>query len=338
MKKSEKKAIITLFVIFLIIAGISLFFGAVFISPGEMGAVFLSKILGYLGIEDKIDFIVWQIRMPRIVLGALIGLMLAVSGTILQGVLRNPLADPFILGVSAGGAVGAALSFALGIEFIFFGFSSTPVLAFLFASVAVFFVYNLSRVGGRASPETLILAGVALSAFAAAILALIVIFGGNIQSIYFWLLGSLSGAGWGEVVTLLPYALVGFLVAYFYSNDLNALLLGEEMAKTLGIEVEKVRAFLLIIASLLAAATVSVAGIIGFVGLIIPHFVRLIVGPNHRFLIPLSAISGMIILVSADALARVVMAPSEIPIGVMMAIIGSPFFLYLLRRRRLTGK
>ncbi|MCX5727138.1 MAG: iron ABC transporter permease, partial [Candidatus Saganbacteria bacterium] len=267
-----------------------------------------------------------------------IGLMLATSGTILQGTLRNPLADPFILGVSAGGAVGAALAFALHLDFVFLGMSSAPLLAFIFAAVSVFIVYRLSRVAGKTTPETLVLAGVAVSAFSAAVLALIVIFSGNLQSIYFWLLGSLSGTGWPEVLTMLPYAFIGFVVAYFYSKELNAMLLGEEIARTLGVDVERVRVFLLIIASLLAAATVSVAGIIGFVGLIIPHFVRLIIGPNHRLLIPVAAISGMILLVLADAIARVIIAPTEIPIGVVMAIIGSPFFIYILRRRRMTGR
>ena len=338
MKPDNKVLIITLLIIFLLIASISIFFGAVFISPPDVGSVFLSKVLGFFGVDEKVDIIVLQIRLPRIILGALIGLMLATSGTILQGTLRNPLADPFILGVSAGGAVGAALAMAFHLDFVFLGMSSAPLLAFLFAVISVFIVYRLSRVAGKTTPETLVLAGVAVSAFSAAVLSLIVIFSGNIQSIYFWLLGSLSGTGWLEVLTMLPYALIGFVVAYLYSKELNAMLLGEETAKTLGVDVERVRVLLLIIASLLAAATVSVAGIIGFVGLIIPHFVRLIIGPNHRLLIPVAAISGMILLVLADAIARVIIAPTEIPIGVVMAIIGSPFFIYILRRRRLTGR
>lgn len=190
---------------------VSLFVGSVFISPTEVWN----------------NEIVWQIRFPRIILSAIIGLLLSLSGVILQGVLRNPLADPYILGISAGGAVGAAISIALGASFVFLGMSSVPIMAFIASLVAVYVVYRLSQVAGKTSPETLILAGVALSAFCAAILSLIIIMSGNLQAIYFWLLGSLSSASWSNVLTAIPYALIGCGVAYFFSKELNALLLGE---------------------------------------------------------------------------------------------------------------
>jgi iron complex transport system permease protein len=305
------------------------------------GAMFLSLLLGAVFISpDKLwqSEILWQIRLPRVVLAALIGLLLSLSGVILQGILRNPLADPYILGISAGGAVGAAISIALGVQFVLFGMSSLPALAFIFALIAVLIVYKLAQVGGKSAPETLILAGVALSAFCAAILALIIIISGNLQSIYFWLLGSLSSASWSNVFTLIPYAVIGAAATYFFSKELNALLLGEEMATTLGVEVEKTRLLLIGIASLMTAAAVSVSGLIGFVGLIIPHWIRLMIGPNHRFLIPVSALAGMLLMVVADTIARTVLSPLEIPIGIIMALVGAPFFLYLLRRRRLKGK
>lgn len=281
-----------------------------------------------------------QVRLPRVLLSALVGLLLAISGVILQGVLRNPLADPYILGISAGGGVGAALSMVLGAQFVVFGISSIPLSAFFFSLTAVYVVYRLSQVAGRTSPETLILAGVALSAFCSAILALIIKISGNLEAVYFWLLGSLSSANWVNVITTLPYALAGIIIAYYFSKELNALLLGEEMAATLGVEIEKVQLVLIGTASLMTAAAVSVSGLIGFVGLIIPHWIRLMVGPNHRYLIPLSALSGMLLMVVADMLARVILAPlaMEIPVGVVMALFGAPFFLYLLRRRRLEGK
>ena len=282
--------------------------------------------------------ILWQIRLPRVILAALVGLLLSVSGVVLQGVLRNPLADPYVLGISAGGAVGAAISMALGAQFVVFGMSSVPVAAFIFSLLAVFVVYKLSQVGGKTSPETLILAGVALSAFCGAILSLIIILSGNLQSIYFWLLGSLSFASWSNVLTVIPYALVGGVVAYFYSKELNALLLGEEMAATLGVEIENVRLVLIGIASLMTAAAVSVSGLIGFVGLVIPHWIRKLIGPNHRRLIPISALSGMLLVVIADTLARTILSPLEIPLGIIMALIGAPFFLYLLRRKRMEGR
>jgi iron complex transport system permease protein len=323
LKKTEAQIAVAGLAVFLIIAiFLSLLLGSVFISPGELLS---SEIL-------------WQIRLPRVVLAALIGLLLSIAGVILQGILRNPLADPYILGISAGGAVGAAISMALGAQFVVLGMSSVPASAFIFSLIAVFVVYKLSQVAGRTTPETLILSGVALSAFCAAILSLIIIITGSLQSIYFWLLGSLSSASWQNVITVLPYALVGMGVAYFFSKELNALLLGEEMAMTLGIDVENTRLILIGAASLMAAAAVSVSGLIGFVGLVVPHWIRLVVGPNHRLLIPISALSGMLLMVVADTLSRTVLSPLEIPIGIIMALVGAPFFLYLLRRRRLRGK
>jgi iron complex transport system permease protein len=179
---------------------------------------------------------------------------------------------------------------------------------------------------------------VALSAFSAAILALVIIMSGSLQTIYFWLLGSLSSASWSNILTVAPYVLVGAGVSYYFSKELNALLLGEELAVTMGIDVENTRLVLIGTASLMAAAAVSVSGLIGFVGLIIPHWVRLIIGPNHRLLIPVSALSGMLLMVIADTISRTILPPQEIPIGIIMALVGAPFFLYLLRRRRFEGK
>ena len=320
--QQQKWAIIILAIILVVSMLAALLVGSVVIDPLKL---LQSQIL-------------WQIRLPRVILAALVGLLLSVSGVVLQGVLRNPLADPYVLGISAGGAVGAAISMALGAQFVVFGMSSVPVTAFIFSLLAVFVVYKLSQVGGKTSPETLILAGVALSAFCGAILSLIIILSGNLQSIYFWLLGSLSFASWSNVLTVIPYALVGGVVAYFYSKELNALLLGEEMAATLGVEIENVRLVLIGIASLMTAAAVSVSGLIGFVGLVIPHWIRKLIGPNHRRLIPISALSGMLLVVIADTLARTILSPLEIPLGIIMALIGAPFFLYLLRRKRMEGR
>ena len=335
MRSKKRKAIYTLIMVLVIIMLASTLFGAATITPRQVIYSILNRLLGFFTKDVTAQTIIWDIRIPRIVLAAIVGLLLSTSGVILQGVLRNPLADPYIVGVSAGGSIGAMLSFVLGLDFLFFGFRTTPVLAFIFALAAVFLVYRLSHVSGRTSPETLILAGVAVSAFCAAILSLIIIVTGDLRAIFFWLLGSFSDASWRDVLTVTPYAIIGIITAYFYSKDLNALLLGEEMALSLGVDVEAVRIFLLAIASLMTAAAVSVCGLIGFVGLIVPHFVRLIVGPNHRFLIPVSAISGMLLLVVADIIARVAIAPTEIPIGIVMALVGAPFFIYILRRRRL---
>ncbi len=318
----NKNTVYILLGILLLVSIIALFLGSVWIPPQY---ILKSEIL-------------WQIRIPRVLVAALVGMMLGVSGVVLQGILRNPLADPYILGVSSGAGVGAATAMGLRLNFVILGMSSTPLLAFAFALVAVFIVYKLSFISDRSSPEALILGGVAVSAFASAILALIIIISGQLQSIYFWLLGSLSMASYVDVVTLIPYLVIGLTAAYFYSKELNVLLLGEEMALTMGVEVAKVRTFMIIIATMMTAAAVSVSGLIGFVGLIIPHFVRLIIGPNHRTLVPLSAIGGAILMVVADTIGRTVLSPVEMPIGVVMALLGSPFFLYILNRRRLMKK
>jgi len=334
MRIKARKAVFTLLMVLLVIVLFSVLFGAVSLTPREIAYSLLNRFLGFFTKNVTVDSIVWDIRLPRIVLAAVVGLMLSTAGVMLQGILRNPLADPYILGVSSGGAIGAMLSFVLGIDMVFFGFRTAPLMAFAFALIAVLIVYQLSHIGGRSSPETLVLAGVAVSAFAAAVLSLLIILSGDLRSIYFWLLGSFSGSSWGDVLAVTPYAIIGLFVAYFYSKDLNALLLGEDIAFSLGIDVEFVRLFLLGVASLMAAATVSVCGIVGFVGLIVPHFVRMIIGPNHRLLIPAAALSGALLVVLADIIARVALRPTEIPIGIVMAIIGAPFFLYILRRRR----
>jgi len=330
--------VIAMIILFAAVMVAALLFGATYIPPKDVYHAIANRISPQWIVPEKVDTIVWRIRIPRVLLGALVGLLLAISGTILQGVLRNPLADPYILGVSAGGGIGSAIAIIFGGGVTLIGMGLIPLLAFLFALAAVLIVYRLSHVAGRTSPETLILAGVAVSAFAAAILALLIILSGELQSIFFWLLGSLANASWNNVFVLFPYALIGIFVAYFYSKDLNAMLLSEDLARTLGIDVNKTRRLLLVVASLMAAAAVSVSGLIGFIGLIIPHFVRLTVGPNYRLLVPLAGISGMIFMVVADAIARTILSPMEIPIGIIMALVGAPFFLYILRRRRTRGR
>ncbi len=327
--------VIVMIILFAFTILVSLLFGATQIPPKLVWHAIANRISPQWIVPERVDTIVWRVRIPRVFLGALVGLLLAISGTILQGVLRNPLADPYILGVSAGGGIGAAIAIILGGGITLLGMGLIPLLAFLFALAAVLIVYRLSHVAGRTAPETLILAGVAVSAFSSAILALLIILSGKLQSIFFWLLGSLANASWTDVFAVVPYALVGIFIAYFYSKDLNAMIFGEDLAKTLGVNVEKSRRLLLVVASLMAAAAVSVSGLIGFIGLIIPHFVRIIVGPNYRLLIPLAGISGMIFMLVADVLARTILAPMEIPIGIIMALVGAPFFLYILRRRRM---
>lgn len=283
------------------------------------------------------EVIFFQVRLPRVVLGGLIGAALGVAGTTLQGLFRNPMADPYILGVSGGASVGAVLALALAPALPWLSLRAVPAIALLFALVTVATVYRLARVGDRAPMTGLLLAGVAVSALCSAVVSLLLTLNRESADVaLFWLLGSLASASWQEVAQVAPYVLVGLLLALSHARELNVLLLGEEAAYHLGVEPERVQRRLLFTASVMAAAAVSAAGVIGFVGLIVPHAVRLVTGPDHRLLIPLAGLLGAALLVASDTLARMLLSPVELPVGVVTALAGVPFFLWLLRRHRAT--
>lgn len=279
------------------------------------------------------DAIVWNLRLPRIFLAVVVGAMLSSAGVAFQGILRNPLADPYILGVSVGAAFGAAASM------LFFHHSSTlghltiPLFSFIGALVSLWFVMALAKHHGQRDRETLILAGVVVQSLIGAFLSfMIAISGQQMQEIVFWMMGSLANRSWVDVWILLPYFAVGFIYLSLQRRDLNVIALGESAATHLGMDVERKKIWVLIIGSLLTGAAVSVVGIIGFVGLIVPHLMRLIVGPDHRILLPTSTLAGAIFLLWADTVARSTMPSREIPIGVITAFIGAPFFAYLLKK------
>ena len=276
--------------------------------------------------------ILWRVRLPRVVTGALTGGMLAVSGVIFQALLRNPLAEPYLLGVSSGAALGAVSALALGLSAS--AYFALPLAALFGALVAIGVVFEVARVGGRLDTRVLLLAGVVVSAFFSACVLLILTFvrADTLRSAFFWTLGSLSGASWGMIAAMLTYSVPALLVLFGLSRHLNALTLGEETAAYLGTETEAVKRLAFLLASLLAAAAVSVAGVIGFIGLVVPHAVRLSGVRDHRALTPLSFVAGACALVLADAVARTVAAPMEVPIGVITAFLGVPLFLVLLRR------
>ncbi len=285
-------------------------------------------------LEGPAGTIVRDIRLPRLILGILIGAALAVAGAAMQGFFRNPMADPYIVGVSSGAAFGATIGMVLHIDFWFAGLSATPILAFAGALSVTFLVYALALRGGRVPVTLLLLIGVAVGALAAAGTSFLMILGDeDLRLILFWLLGSLSSRRWDHVQMILPYVAFGIAVIWAYARDLNLLLLGEETAHHTGVEVEGVKRMVLGASALLAAAAVSVSGLIGFVGLVVPHLVRLVVGPDHFRLIPVSALAGALLMVLADILARILAAPSEIPIGIITSALGCPFFLFLLSRR-----
>jgi cobalamin transport system permease protein len=284
---------------------------------------------------DAVATIVWDLRLPRALLGALVGANLAGAGTVLQGLLRNPLADPFVIGVSAGAAVGATAAIAVGVSATGIGLIALPVLAFAGAITATVLVYGLARRGADAPVEDLLLAGVAVSAFfGAAVSAIQVLSGASAQRVLFWLMGGLSGAGWPQVAITTPFAAVGLLVAWLYARDLNALLLGDETAQSMGVDVPGARRALIASSAVMAASAVAVAGLIGFVGLIVPHMVRLVIGPDHRRLIPAAAVGGAVLVVLADTGARLGPSGTELPVGIITAALGAPFFLFILRRHR----
>ncbi|MGH3116987.1 MAG: FecCD family ABC transporter permease [Gaiellales bacterium] len=297
-------------------------------------------VFGALGLGSPPDettrTIVLQIRLPRIVLAATVGAGLATSGAVFQGIFRNPMADPYIIGVSAGAALGATAAIVLNLTFAFLGVSAVTLYAFVGALLVTMLVYRLAWFRGDVMVEHLLLAGVAVGAFLAAIISALQLLGGqSLQQVIFWLMGGFSGRTWEHVWLTAPYVLVGYVVTRVLSRDLNLLMLGDETARSMGVSTGRVRSVLIAAGALMAAAAVAVSGLIGFVGLIVPHLIRLLVGPDHRRLLPSAALAGAITLLFADTLARSIAAPMEIPVGIATAALGAPFFLYLLRKHRL---
>ena len=327
------------------IVGLALLLGLVIIGALAVGStdipfgtlcdVLLDK-LPFIHIQatwpGNIETIIFDIRLPRLFLAGLVGAALAVAGTTYQGLFRNPLADPYLIGVAQGAALGAVIGFMLPIAW---QTASIPLLAFIGAITAVAVVYSIARVGKTLPMTTLILAGVALGAFLAAITSyLMIASGGKLHGIISWLLGTFSLTNWWQVDMVSPYILIGIIIIWLHARPLNVMQLDEEQAQQLGINVEQVKLTLLIAATLITAAAVCFCGIIGFVGIIVPHAVRLTWGPDHRFLLPLATFAGAIFLILADTAARTMLAPTEIPVGVITAFIGAPFFLYLLRQKK----
>ncbi|GIO51944.1 FecCD family ABC transporter permease [Paenibacillus cineris] len=279
--------------------------------------------------------IIVKVRLPRILLGMLVGAALAVAGSGFQGVLRNPLADPFTLGVSSGSAVGASFLIFFGLQYSFFGGWTLPAVAFVTGMLTLWMVIALARESGKIPTNSLILSGVVMQSFLGAVVSFLSAMSNRtINEIIYWTMGSLSLRGWSYTAILLPYFLVGFAVVWSRTRALNLLSLGERQAAHMGMNVDRVKLGVLLVSTLLTAAAVSVAGIIGFVGLVIPHVIRLITGPDYRLIVPLSAIGGAVFMVWADTIARSLLAPTEIPLGVVTAFVGAPFFAYLLYRNK----
>jgi iron complex transport system permease protein len=278
--------------------------------------------------------IIWTLRFPRVILAFLEGAALGVAGAVMQGLFRNPMADPYVLGVSSGASLGASLGMVLGIGKAL-GYWSVPALAFAGALASITVVYALATHRGRTDTWTLLLSGIAVSSLVSSVIAsVMVLFRERADEIVFWTMGALSRASWATVFAAVPYTVPGVAVLCSYAGALNALSFGEEPAFHMGVPVERIKRTLLWVSSLVVAGGVAFTGPVGFIGLIVPHAVRLVVGPDHRRLMPLSALMGGNGLLLADLLARTVAPPREIPVGVVTALFGAPFFLYLLFRAR----
>jgi iron complex transport system permease protein len=279
--------------------------------------------------------IIWKVRLPRVLLGMLVGAALSTAGAAFQGVLRNPLADPFTLGVSSGASVGAAFLIYFGLQLAFFGQWTVPVVAFITAMATLWVVMKLAQIDGKIKMETLILSGVVIQALLSSIVSFMVAMSKQVvNEILYWMMGSLAMKSWSFVGVLAPYLAIGIIILLSYARSLNLFALGERHAAHLGVPVERTKLIVLGVATLITAAAVSVSGVIGFVGLIVPHLVRLAVGPDYRLIVPLSAIGGGIYVIWADMIARSVLSPTEIPLGVVTAFIGAPFFAFLLNKHK----
>ncbi len=297
----------------------------------------LQNLVDSSSITQTAEVIITQIRLPRVICGALVGAALATAGATYQGIFRNPMADPYIIGASTGASVGSALVIVLGVGVSLLGVNTLQILAFVGSLTTVLLVYTISRVGSRVPVTTLLLTGIAVSLFQNAIVTYMKTIASDklLHGLTFWIIGSLAPTeNWEKVWAVLPLIIVGAVVAYMYSRDLNILALGEDQAQHLGVEIEKVKRILLVSGALMTAAAVSISGLIGFVGLIIPHLTRVLIGPDHRVLLPTSAIVGAAFLMICDALSRVVMGSGEAPVGIITALSGAPFFIFLLRRKK----
>lgn len=330
-------SVILLIILFLSI-GFAVTMGSVDISIKEVYEVILYKLFNIgdssIGTGAVAD-VVWLIRMPRIVLAIAVGAGLSVVGIVMQAIVKNPLADPYILGVSSGASLGATLAVVLGIGSVF-GSNSLGVMGFIGAFGVSILVLMISNIGGRSNSIKLLLSGMALSSVCSSFSSFLVYISDDSQklkTITFWLMGSLAGAKWNEIVIILPVIILGTIFFITQYRTLNLMLLGDEVSITLGTDLHKFRIIYLLITSLMIGLLVYVSGMIGFVGLIIPHVVRIIFGTDHKKIIPIAALVGSIILIWADVISRILIKGTEIPIGIVISIIGAPLFVWLMIKK-----
>ncbi len=338
--KSGRRTIFLIsFILLLLIGSVCLWIGTVDVSITDIVKIVLSKLpiigerIDISNIKNSAVVIINNVRLPRIVFAMVVGASLSLAGTGFQALFKNPMADPYIIGVSAGAAFGAAIGIVLRVDNIL-GFSGVSLFAFLGSLLSIFLLFNLGKINKKLNLNSMLLAGVAIGyMFSSALSFIMVLNTKDLNKITYWNLGSLAGKSWGTILLVLIPFLISYIIFYFNYRELNIMLLGEEQAKSLGVNVDKKKTLILIVGAFLTAMVVANTGTIGFVGLIIPHVVRILFGVNHRNSIPMSVIMGAGFLVISDTIARTLIAPTEIPIGVITGLFGAPFFIYILRKR-----
>jgi iron complex transport system permease protein len=323
-----------------LVALLGMAWGSLPVSPATVAAMFWRRIAGEVSAAPwpaAWETVIFDIRLPRVLLAALVGAALSQAGAVYQGLFRNPLADPYLIGVSSGAGLGATAAIALGLSVSWGGLGAVSLLAFVGALASTVLAYFLSRIGGRSSAMTLVLAGVAVGAFLSSVTTFLMFHAQDaFRTVHAlgWMMGSFALSSWIKVRLMAPVLVLGGGLLWAYAHRLNVLQLDDEQAHQLGVPVERTRLILIVVATLVTSTAVSVCGVIGFVGLIVPHAVRLVWGPDHRFLLPMGALCGAAFMIVADGAARALISPAELPVGVVTAFCGAPFFLYLLRQRR----
>ncbi|GFZ33554.1 corrinoid ABC transporter permease [Clostridium zeae] len=330
MKKKRLLAVLVILLIVLVIASITV--GSASLKSIDAVRLIWLKIIG-VNIDSIYDKIIFNIRLPRIILAALVGAGLGVSGAAFQGIFKNPMADPYVLGVSSGAALGATISIVFRLET--YGMAFTTVLAFIGAFISLILVYNIARVGRKLPTTTLLLAGVAINFLFSSIISLSMILHREaMERIIYWTMGSFNESSYKQILIVAPIVIIISISFQLLYRQFNIIASGDEGAYSLGVEVDKIKKLIIMVSSIMIAVIVSVSGVIGFIGLIIPHVARLIVGANHRELFPFSFVLGAIFSLGCDTLARILLSPTELPVGAITSLFGAPFFIYLLWKRK----
>lgn len=334
-----RSALISLILVLICLAFFSTTIGVANISFIKVIRIIASKIplinsfVPSEGISNSLYMIILNIRMPRIFLSAIVGASLSIVGAAFQGMFKNPMADPYVLGISSGAALGATIAIVIGIEQEILNMGIITILAFVGAVVTTLIVYNIARIGNKVPSVALLLSGISVSFLLSSIISVLMVLNKNhIDKIIYWTLGSVSAASWNQVIITFIITSIGIIYIWSFSKELNILSTGEETAKSLGINVERTKRNILIVSSLIVSSCVAVSGIIGFVGLVIPHIIRILLNSDYRVVIPFSAVGGAIFMISADTIARGILPPTEIPVGAVTSLIGAPYFIYLLMK------